>query len=422
MLARAAIVLTALLILCAPPGRASAQEIDRIAAVVNDEIISIRDLEARLKLAITVSGLPDNIENRRRAVPQVLRKMVDERLQAQEANRLKVGASSEDVARGLANIENQNRMPPGSLLPSLSKAGVDPDAIKDQVKADIVWVRLIMRSLQPTIRVGEDEVTERIETLRQQFGQPEFHLAEIFLPVESPRQEEEAKRLGERLIEQLRAGAPFQALARQFSQSGSAAGGGVLGWLTAAALEDDLRETVVRLEKGQVSSLVRTSAGYAIMALIDKRITGENATSNTKFSLAQVYFPIPQTGGPPVQQLAAKASEITAPLKSCREMEDLGRKLNSPRSTRRDDLLLSVLPQNEQQIVVSLPINKASVPINVGDALLVMMVCSREESTVKGGLPTRDVMRRTIEDERLEMMARRYMRDLRRAAFIDYRL
>lgn len=421
MLVRAAIIMTALLISCAPLRHAAAQDVDRIAAVVNDEIISIRDLDARLKLAITVSGLPDNIESRRRAVPQVLRKMVDERLQAQEASRLKVSVASEEILRGVSNIENQNRMQPGSLLPSLTKAGVDPDAVKDQIRADIVWVKLIMRSLQPSIRVGEDEITERIETIHQQFGQPEFMLAEIFLPVENSRQEEEAKRLGERLIEQLRAGAPFQVLARQFSQSGSAANGGVLGWLSPALLDDELREVVQRMDKGQVSPLVRTASSYVILAMIDKRVAGETTASDPKISLAQVFFPIPQ-GAPPIQQLSAKAAELTAQLKSCREMEDLGRKLNSERSGRRDDLTLSVLPQNLRAIVTSLPLNKASAPVNVGDALLVAMVCSREENMVKGGLPTREAMRRTIEDERLEMMARRYLRDLRRAAFIDFRL
>ena len=130
MLARAAIVLTALLISYAPLRHAAAQDVDRIAAVVNDEIISIRDLDARLKLVVTVSGMPDNIENRRRALPQVLRKMVDERLQSQEASRLKVAIGNEEVLRGVANIENQNHMPPGSLLPSLAKAGVDPDAAR----------------------------------------------------------------------------------------------------------------------------------------------------------------------------------------------------------------------------------------------------------------------------------------------------
>ncbi|MBI3446935.1 MAG: peptidylprolyl isomerase [Magnetospirillum sp.] len=423
MLARAAVVLTALFTLCLTAGRVPAQEVDRIAAVVNDDIISVRDLDARLKLAIVISGLPDNVENRRRAVPQVLRKMVDERLQTQEANRLKVTVGAEELARSIANIENQNRMPPGGLLASLSKAGVDPDAVKEQVRGDIIWVKLIMRTLQPTIRVGEDEITERIENFKQQMGQPEYMLAEIFLPVESARQEEEARRLGERLQEQLRAGAPFQALARQFSQSASASNGGVLGWVNATTMDEDIKEPVMRMEKGQVSPLIRTGAGYAILALMDKRQVGSASVGEPILSLSQVFFPIPTGNAPPMGQLMAKAAELTAPLKSCRDMDELGRKLHSERSGTKDNLPLSILPQDLRNLVTGLPINKASAPQNTGDALLVVMVCSRETGAASGGgLPSRDNVRRSIEDERLDLMARRYLRDLRRAAFVDFKL
>lgn len=414
----------ALLLLLSAAIPASAQEVDRIAAVVNDDVISIRDLDARLKLAITVSGLADNIENRRRAVPQVLRKMVDERLQMQEAGRLKVSVSSEEITRSLGNVENQNRMPPGSLLPSLVKQGVDPDAVKEQVRADIAWVKLIMRSLQPTIRVGEDEITERIEAVRQQIDRPEYMLSEIYLAVENPSQEEEARKLGERLLEQLRAGAPFAALARQFSQSASAANGGMLGWGSEEMLDDEVRDAVVRLEKGQTSPLVRSANGYAILSLLDKRVKGTEIQTEGKVSLVQVFFPLPPAGagGPAVGQLAAKAAEMTSSMRSCTEMEELARKLNSPQSGRKDNLPLSALPQNLRSLVTSSQINKASQPINIGEALLVNMVCSREEGKTVSAIPSRDAMKRTIEDERLDILAKRYMRDLRRAAFVDFRL
>ena len=83
---------------------------------------------------------------------------------------------------------------------------------------------------------------------------------------------------------------------------------------------------------------------------------------------------------------------------------------------------MSALPPNLRQIITGLPANKASTPVHVGDALLVVMVCSREDGGTQGGLPTRDALRRAIEDERLDMMSRRYLRDLRRAAFVDFRL
>lgn len=403
---------------------ASAQEVDRIAAVVNEEIISIHDLEARVKLALFMSGFPDNLENRRRAVPQVLRKMVDERLQIQEAARVKVSVSSDEINRSIRGVEQQNRMPPGGLLASLNKAGVDVDAARDQIRADLSWLKVTGRVLQSSIKVGEDEITERLDTLRQQLGRPEYLLAEIVLNVDSPAQEEEARRMGDRLLDQLKAGAPFQALARQFSQTGSASSGGVIGWTPESNLDDEIKAAVSTMAKGSVSPMIRTSSGFTIMAVIDKRVSGEGLAKDETVTVSQMFFPhpAPGPGKPSLEQLAAKAVELTAPLKSCTEFEDFGRKLNASSTSRANNTRKSELPPQVQKAIADLPLNKASLPSDAGDGFMVFMVCSRTSLGNEAGLPSREVIRRQIEDERLDLQSKRYLRDLRRAAFVDFRL
>ncbi len=421
MQGRFAAIIVACGLLCAVAGVARAQEVERIAAVVNDEMISMHDLEARLKLAIVIANMPDNLENRRRVLPQVLRKMVDERLQLQEAARVKVAVAPEELKRSIAGIEQQNRMPPGGLLAGLAKAGVDADVVRDQIKADLTWLKLTSRMLQPTIRVGEEEITDRLDSIRLQLGQPEYLLAEIFLSVDQPKQEDEARRLGERLLDQLRAGAPFSSLARQFSQSAGAGSGGVMGWMVESFLDDDIRGTVVRLDKGAVSPLIRTGNGFTIVTVLDKRIVG-SVTPEETVSLMQVEFPNPANGNHSREQLAAKAADLTRPLKDCQEMEDLIRKVKSDKSGRFDNVLLSSLQPHVQKGIAGLAINKASAPQDIGGGLMVYMVCARSSSIQQGGLPSRDVIRRGIEDEKLDLAAKRYIRDLRRAAFVDFRL
>lgn len=418
MLARFA-ALFAVCLLGLIPVQARAQaDVDRIAAVVNDDIVSIHDLEARLKLALVISNLPDTLENRRRAVSQVLRKMVDERLQTQEANRLKVTIASDEINRSIAGIEQQNHMPPGALLGSLGKQGVDIDAVKDQIKADLIWMKLTGRVLQSSLRVGEEEINERLDLLRQQQGRPEYLLAEIVLPAETPQEMEEAKRLGERLLDQLKAGAPFQALARQFSQSASAANGGMLGWVADSTLDDEVRDPISHLGKSEVSPLIRTSTGLTIVAMIDRRIAGANAVVDDSFSMVQVFFP---TQGIGVQQASTKAIELTTPAKSCRDMEELGRKLNSDKSGRFDNARRTDLPGPVQKLVDTLADNKASPPQEAEGGLFVYMICSRSAGD-KSGLPSREAVRRHIEDEKMDMLSKRYLRDLRRAAFVEFRL
>lgn len=404
--------------LAALPSPGRAQEMDRIAAVVNDDIISLRDLEGRIKLALAVSNLPDTVENRRRLLPQVMRKLIDEHLQMQEARRVKLQVGAEDINRAIATIEKQNRMPPGGLLAQLARAGVDPSAVRDQVRADIAWLRVIGRLLQPTVRVGEEEITDRLETLRQQIGRPEYLLAEIELPFDTPAQEQEARHLGERLLDQLKSGAPFQALARQFSQSGSASNGGLLGWTSEINLDEDWREPVAALQKGQVSPLIRTGSGYTILTLVNQRIAGVSGEPDA-MSLYRLVFPTPTGKPPPQEQLIAKARDVTAAAKDCDAMEDIGGELNSPKSQRIDNVRPQALPPEVARAVDGLAIGKASAPVPGPDGISVYMVCSGGGSA---GLPSRGQIRQQIEEERTELLARRHIRDLRRAAFVDFRL
>src|SRR5262245_5254628 len=103
---------------------APAQEVLRIVAVVNDDVISALDLANRTKLALAASGLPDTPETRRQAQNQVLRALIDERLQAQETARLNVAISESDVREAFTRIETNNRMRPGALEETLRAAGV----------------------------------------------------------------------------------------------------------------------------------------------------------------------------------------------------------------------------------------------------------------------------------------------------------
>lgn len=422
MLARLIVVIIACVSLWSLSHPVRAQDVDRIAAVVNDDMISIHDLDARLKMAIVMSGLPDTLENRRRAVPQVLRKMVDERLQMQEGTRVKVTVSPEEVSRSIGNLERQNRMPPGGLLASLTKSGVDTDAVRDQIKADLTWFKVISRVLTPSIKVGEDEINDRMELLRQQIGRPEYQLAEIFLNVDSPRQEEEARRLGERLLEQLKAGAPFPALARQFSQSASARNGGMLGWVVDINMDEEIRTAIAAMGKGEVSPLIRVANGFNIVVVQDKRIAGAQAAGDEAISAQQVFFPNPIGGAVTRDQLKAKAAELTAPITGCRDFEEFGRKMASDRSGKLEYTRMSEVPPHVKGVFGSLPANKASPPQDMGEGFLVYMLCSRAALGQAGALPSREVLRRQVEDEKMDLQGKRYLRDLRRAAFIDFRL
>ncbi len=409
-----------LALIAAPITSATAQELDRVAAVINDEAISLREVDARVRAALLFANIPDSTDARRRVVPQVLRKMIDERLQMQEAIRLKISLSPAEIDNGIALLEQQNRMPKGALIGALRQAGIDIAAFRDQIRADLTWMRLTSRVLQGQVRIGEEEISDRLDVIKDRHGRPEFLASEIFLPIETPDQEEDARRLGERLLEQLRTGTNFGALARQFSRSPTAANNGSMGWVTEGAVDEEMQAILGKLGKGQISPLTRTSGGFHILAVVDQRIAGTTASpEDAEVTLASMILPVPK-GAPPKQQLMANAAGLTGPAKNCGDFDAIGRRV-AAETSRIGPIRVGELPPQHRRIAAELPVGKSGPPQDAAEGIQVIMVCARQDAT-KVMLPSREQARRMIEEERLDMLSRRYIRDLRRAAYVDSRI
>ena len=131
------------LLLVLVPTLALAQGETQIAAVVNDAIITDSDLGARLTIVESSANLPDTPENRKRLQPQVLRSLIDEKLQMQEAKRLGISVSKDDVAQGMAELEQRNHMPKGGLDQYLKARGISRSSLVDQLTASIAYSRIV---------------------------------------------------------------------------------------------------------------------------------------------------------------------------------------------------------------------------------------------------------------------------------------
>jgi peptidyl-prolyl cis-trans isomerase SurA len=256
--------------LAPPPARST----EGIAAVVNDDIISISDLTARLQLALVSSGLPNTPETRQRLTPQVLRSLVDERLQLQEASRTNVSVTDKEISDALGRVAEQNRMEREQLEKMLASQGVPRSTLEDQIRSTIAWGKLVQRRLRPSIEIGQDEIDQVIQRIQANAGKPEYLAAEIFLSVDTPEREDDVRRLADRLYEQIGQGASFPAVARQFSQSAGASNGGDLGWVQQGQLPEELDSALKQLRPGQATRPIRSITGYHILMLRDERAVG----------------------------------------------------------------------------------------------------------------------------------------------------
>ena len=245
----------------------------RIAAVANNKAITVLDVQSRLGLVFMSAGIPDNAETRKKLRPQILNQLIVEAIQLHEAARIGVSVSDREIARALAKIEKGNGMPSGQLLKILRRRNVNPVAIVDQVRASIAWTKVIRRIFASRTRISEPEIDEAIARLNANRDKLVYRILEIYIPFDR-ESGDSALRTTRRLIAQIRRGASFGGLARQFSQASTAGNGGDMGFVFEGQLPPELDAAIKRVKPGQVIGPVRTASGYYLLALVSKRPYG----------------------------------------------------------------------------------------------------------------------------------------------------
>lgn len=397
---------------------ARAQEALRIAAVVNDEIISVYDLGARLRIALFSSRLEDTPENRRRMGPPVLRALVDERLQMQEAKRLNIALSDDELAQTVARVETGNQMQPGGLKQLAAHLQVPYDLMLDQIRAQLLWVKAVNRVYGQRATPSPEDVQERLAQLRAHLGRPEYDLSEIFLPFDGSQPDAEVKALADNLAAQLRGGAPFSAAARQFSRSATAARGGDLGWVSHAQLEPEIAAALESMRQGEISAPVRTEAGYTILQLEGRRVRQADP-AQTRLRLSQIKLPETGVGALSLADRGKVADYVAASIRGCEAFESYGKTLGAPGTGPLGSLRQGELPPVLAAAVTDLPVGAPSAVTPVGDVPTILMVCER---IAPSPLPSEEQIGQQLRAERMERSAERHLRDLRRLAIIDVRI
>ena len=404
----------------APP--AMAQE-SRIVAIVNGDVVTSADVDGRRRLFAITSGLPASPQALDRLTPQVTRLLIDERLRFQELQRRRVAVTDDDIAGAIADLERRNNLPPGGLLAQLRRAGVEPRVLFDQLRTQIGWSRLIRSLLGRQATPGDAEIADWIAAQRARAGQPEFLMAEIFIPIDDPAEEPEVRRFVDDIVGQLRGGVPFPIAASQFSQAQTALQGGDLGWVGTEALDPEVARIVTQMPPGAISGAIRVPGGFQIVALRARREVGRDEA--TFLSMRQVFFPFtaalnPDAPTPQQIQQLERARALSASARSCEQMDAAARTSGSDRPADPGEVREESLnPPALRQLISGLPLRQASQPIIAPDGIAVIMVCARERRNEAE--PTPEMARSQILRERVELLSRQTQRDLRRRAQIEQR-
>jgi peptidyl-prolyl cis-trans isomerase SurA len=393
----------------------------RIAAVVNDEVISVFDVASRMRMLMISSNITDTPEIRQRIGPQVLHSLIDEKLELQEAKRQSVTATDTEVTNGLQQIEKQNNMKAGQLNELLKARGIDRGALVDQLTAGIVWAKLVRKQAAQTTEISDEEIDEALKRVKEHASEPQSRVAEIFLAVDNPAQDGEVRALVERLTQQMRQGARFSAIAQQFSQSATAAVGGDIGWLRPDQLSPELGKAVSALRPGELSAPVRVGGGYYLLLVVDRRTGTTGSEQDAVFDIVQVVFPLPTRPSDALRRAALnEAASVRTAAKDCPSLLKIGKE-KAPQLSSEGQLRASTISPEMRALVTRLSIGQASEPIVQKNGVGVIMVCAKSNSSGSGAA-TREDVTETLLRQRLDTVSRRYLRDLRRNAYVDVRV
>jgi peptidyl-prolyl cis-trans isomerase SurA len=392
----------------------------RATAIVNGEIVTGTDIEQRLALIVSANGGKVGAEEMERLRLQVLRNLIDETLQIQEAKAASIEISPEEVTESFNRVANQNfGQKTDNLEKYLASIGSSSASLKRQINGELAWQRLLRRNVQPFINISDGEVREMMDRLKAAKGTEEYRIGEIFLSATDETRGQVSAN-AQKIVEELKKGGSFVAYARQFSKASTAAVGGDLGWIRLAQLPTELSGPAAQMATGQLVGPVALNGGYSILYLIDKRQVLTADPRDAVLSLKQISIAFAK--GTAEKEAASKASEfakMVKDIKGCGQAEAAAAPIGAS-VVANDQIRARDLPAALQESVLKLSVGEATPPFgSIEDGVRVLLLCGRDDPKVDAG-PSFEALQSQMEDDRVNKRAQTYLRDLRRDAVIEY--
>jgi peptidyl-prolyl cis-trans isomerase SurA len=401
-------IATALLVTSAPVHAQSAPH--GIAAVVNSDIVTIHDLRQRVLFMLATTGAERDEASVQRLQRQALRNLVDEHLQMQEAGTYEVEISDEEVNASVGRLLSRNGADPNKLVSDLAAAGVSIETLRDQVRSEIAWQRIVNGLYGSRIRISDAQIDETLNQITANASKPNYRVAEIYIEATPDIGGMDGALEGANaMIQQVQSGAPFPLLAQQFSSAASAARGGDVGWVREGELRPEIDNVIKQMEPGSVSKPIQVPGGYYVVAMVEKKIS----EADTLYRLKQV------TVKDETEAAKSKLVSLRGELSGCETLEDDVATLDGVESADMGELKSSDLTDIIVEALERTDVGGLSDPFERPDGATSIMVCERQ--TTGSDIPTRDQIEDRLLDQQLAQASKRALRDLRRQATLVVR-
>lgn len=421
----------ALILACTSAFAADAQEGLGIAAVVSGDPISSYDVDSRIKFIIATANLSNTPDVIARIRPQIMRTLLDEKLQLQEAKKLDIKVTDDDVKKAIAGIEAERNMPPGAIDHIMEINHVPKDTFTHQIRAQLAWNKLLAQKIRPHVKVSDEEIATALQRIATQPVKPakgpqELKIAVITLPVDKPSRAAEVKKLADKLVKEVRGGASFEEVSRQFSSAAAGAGGKVESfWVKPGQLDLHVNQALANADKGTVTDPVPTSEGFTIIKVYDTRAIGpapEPEIADSDVTLKEILLKLkPDAPNKEAAVLLQIGEDVAKHPGGCQDKSVAG--VDNPEEidiavdfrTQR----MSALPGALRTIAQSLKIGEISTPFASDEGIRLYMLCDKKD--IAAGTPDREQVYRMLMQQKMELEAQKYLRNLRRETFIEVR-
>lgn len=398
----------------AAPAAPAFQLSDGILATVNDSVITGFDLRQRMLLLIAMTQVEPTPENIPAIQQQALNLLVDERLQAQELTKFEdLVITDAEVDRELGSMAQEVGAAPATYLNFLAQGGIRPTTLREQIRTQMGWSQLVGGRFQSRARVSKSAVDSALRQAAEAASKKQYLIGEIYLEASRVGGQQAALNGATQLVQQMVQGAPFQAVAQQFSAAPSATRGGDAGWIVEGTVQPALQQALEQLEVGQLSRPIPVDGGVYIVYMRDKR----DGASTSLVQIKQVMIELAETASEAEVAAASQRLEALRPQLTCDTM--------LARATSEQGLLGSDLGEADvqnlapqfQQVARSAEVGSVSTPVRTPLGVHLLGVCGRRA----GGSQAPDP--REVENalfrQNLATLGKRYMRDLREDALIE---
>ncbi len=413
-----------------PPGQSANTPIDAIAVIVNDEVITQRELAERVASIVARMqqqklALPDSAELRK----QVLERMIVERAQLQLAKEMGVRVDDNMLDRAIARIAEQQKMTVQQLRNQMEKDGTTFAAFREEIREEIVMQRLREYEVDNKINISEAEVDNFIAAEKAAAAEQfEMNISQIMVRIPenaAPDVIAQRQKRAEEVLRQLRTGADFAKMAATYSDASDALQGGAVGWRPGSALPPIFAEALGKLKPGQNTPIIKSAAGFHILKLVDKRSMAEAAAAETVQQTHARHILLKVTPTMSAADAKRKLLELKERLDNkAAKFEELARLFSNDSSASKGGDMGwlypgDIVPEFEQAMNALKP-GQVSEPVETAFGYHLIEVLERKTDDVSKE-KQRSAARNALRERKLVEAVEDWQRQVRDRAYVEFR-